>query len=70
VYYVVCWTEQDGIYGCGHEHVTIADAMKCLVPDGGMFIRAVEGDKSRSLTEAESVDFLIGMKTMPWSKGD
>jgi hypothetical protein len=44
--------------------------MQCLNPDGGMFIRAVEGDESRSLTEAESVDFLIAMKAMPWCKGN
>jgi hypothetical protein len=44
--------------------------MQCLVPDGGMFIRAVEGKTSRSLTEAESVEFLIALRSMPWSKGD
>lgn len=69
MHYVACWTEDDGIYACEHEHATIAEAMKCLVPDGGMFIRAVEGETSRSLNEAESIDFLLALKSMPWSKG-
>jgi hypothetical protein len=70
MYYMACWTEDDGIYGCEHKHGTIAEAMWCMVPDGGAFIRAVEGDRSRLLNEAEWVEFLIALKLMPWSKGD
>jgi hypothetical protein len=67
MYYVTCWTEDDGIYACDHKHSTIAEAMWCLVPDGGTFIRAMEGGTSRSLNEAECEEFLIVMKSMPWS---
>lgn len=70
MYYTACWTEDDGIYGCGHEHATIVDAMLCLNPDGGMFIRAMEGKTSRSLNESESVVFMAALKTMPWSRRD
>jgi hypothetical protein len=69
MYYVVCWTEDDGIYGCEHKHGTIAEAMWCMVPGGGTFIRAVEGGRSRSLNEAEWVEFLIALKSMPWANG-
>ncbi len=45
---LACWTEDDGIHACGirglskrvfrllgdHEHESVADAMKCLVPAG------------------------------------
>jgi hypothetical protein len=70
MHYVACWTEDDGVYACEHEHVTIADAMRCLIPDGGTFIRAMEGKTSRSLTEGECAEFLVALKSMPWSKGD
>ena len=67
VRYVACWTEDDGIYCCGHQHKTIADAMKCLVPDGGNFIRAYEAGASRSLNDQEFLHFLQALRTMPWS---
>jgi len=67
MYYVACWTEDDGIYFCGHEHHLIADAMKCLVPDGGNFIRACESGVFRSLDNGEFIDFLEALGTMPWS---
>jgi hypothetical protein len=67
--YAACWTEDDGIYSCGHEHETIADAMKCLVPDGGSFVRAFESGLSRSLNEAEYQEFLAILRVMPWSQG-
>jgi hypothetical protein len=62
--YIACWTEDDGIYFCGHEHETIAESMKCLVPDGGSFIRAFEAGVSRSLNEAEDKEFLAALSTM------
>ena len=34
LFYVVCWTETDGIYSCDHEHLTIREAVDCLIPDG------------------------------------
>ena len=58
VHYEACWTENDGIYSCGCEHPTIYDAMRCLVPDGSMFIRAVQDGISRSLNDTELIEFL------------
>ena len=37
LFYVVCWTETDGIYSCDHEHLTIREAVECLIPDGRTF---------------------------------
>ncbi len=64
--YLACWTEDDGIYSCGHEHESIAEAMKCLVPDGRSFIRACESGVFRSLNEREFVTFLAALSAMPW----
>jgi hypothetical protein len=64
--YAVCRVGEDGIYSCGHEHESIADAMKCLVPDGGEFIRACESGVFRSLDEREVVAFHAALKEMPW----
>jgi len=58
LHYVACWTEIDGIYSCGHEHLTIADALECLVPDGRTFIRAYDRGALRSLNDAETEVFL------------
>ena len=56
LYYVVCWTENDGIYACDHCHATIAEALRCecLIPDGRTFIRARDGNHLRSLDEVET----------------
>jgi hypothetical protein len=67
VHYVACWTEDDGIYSCGHLHPDVRDAMNCLVPDGGSFIRSYDAGGFRSLNEAETVAFLRALGTMPWS---
>src|SRR5262245_33409466 len=66
MHYVSCWTEDDGIHSCGHEHETIADAMKCLLPDGRSFLRACESGVTRSLSETEVSYFLIALGDMPW----
>ena len=66
VRYLACWTEDDGIYSCGHEHESIADAMKCLVPDGRSFIRAYESGVLRSLDECEFAAFEMALRAMPW----
>ncbi len=66
MFYVSCWTEDDGIYSCGHEHGRVQDAMKCLVPDGRSFIRACESGVFRSLNEREFVVFLAGLSEMAW----
>ncbi len=58
LFYVVCWTETDGIYSCGHEHLTIREAVECLIPDGRSFIRAGENGVFRSLNDAEFGVFL------------
>ncbi len=58
LFYVVCWTETDGIYSCGHEHWTIREAVDCLIPDGRSFIRAEQNGVMRSLNDAEFIVFL------------
>lgn len=68
MHYLACWTEDDGIYSCDHEHASVAGAMRCLVPDGGGFIRAVESGVFRSLTNGEFIDFLESLGEMPWSQ--
>jgi hypothetical protein len=58
LFYMVCWTEVEGIYSCGHEHLSLADALECLVPDGKSFIRASDDGRLRSLNDAEFSVFL------------
>jgi hypothetical protein len=65
--YVACFTEDDGVYSCGHKHASIAAAMNCLVPDGGSFIRAYDSGVFRSLTNRELIDFLESLGKMSWS---
>jgi hypothetical protein len=67
IYYVACFTEDDGIYHCGHQHPTVREAMNCVVPDGGSFVRAVDTGVFRSLDNREFVDFLESLEEMPWS---
>lgn len=66
LYYFACFTEDDGIYSCGHQHPTVRDAMNCLVPDGGSFIRAHDRGLSRSLNDREFIDFMETLESMPW----
>jgi hypothetical protein len=65
--YVACFSEDDGIYSCGHLHPSVRDAMNCLVPDGGSFVRAYEAGAVRSLTNGEFIDFLEALAEMPWN---
>jgi hypothetical protein len=65
--YIACFTEDDGVYSCGHEHTSIAEAMNCLVPDGGSFIRACEAGVFRSLNDEEFFQFELWLREMPWS---
>ena len=65
--YVACFTEDDGVYACGHFHPTVRAAMNCLVPNGGSFIRAYDAGVFRSLTNREFIDFLESLEEMPWS---
>jgi hypothetical protein len=67
IFYVACWTEDDGVYSCGHSHQSVRDAMNCLVPDGGSFIRAHDDGLFRSLDNRQFIDFLESLKEMPWS---
>jgi hypothetical protein len=68
IFYVACFTEDDGVYSCGHLHPSVREAMNCLVPDGGSFIRAMDsGSCSRSLTNGEFIDFLEALEEMSWS---
>jgi hypothetical protein len=62
LYYVVCWTETEGIYSCGHDHLTIPEALGCLVPDGGMFIRVRDQGVLRSLNDLETELFEYALK--------
>jgi len=65
IFYAACFTEDDGIYSCGHQHPTIREAMNCLVPDGGCFIRACDAGKWRSLNDTEFGEFLVVLEGMP-----
>jgi hypothetical protein len=67
IYYVACFTEDDGTYHCGHQHPTVREAMNCVVPDGGSFVRAVDAGVFRSLDNREFIDFLTSLPEMPWS---
>lgn len=58
VRYVACWTEKDGVHSCGCHHPSIADAMRCLTPDGRTFIRAWENGVFRSLSDDELGTFI------------
>ncbi len=58
VRYAICWTENDGIHWCGHQHLTIGEAMGCLIPDGRHFIRAWENGTVRSLNDPEIIIYL------------
>jgi hypothetical protein len=59
VRYEACWTENDGLYSCGCGHATIAEAIKCMAPDGRSFVRAVQEGISRSLNDCELGEFLV-----------
>lgn len=67
LYYTECWTGDDGVHWCGHFRLLVRDAMNCLVPDGGSFIRAPDAGVLRSLTNREFIDFLEASQEMPWS---
>jgi hypothetical protein len=58
LFYMVCWTAIEGIYSCGHEHLSVKEAVECLVPDGKSFIRASDQGRLRSLNDAEFSVFL------------
>ena len=66
LYYFACFTEDDGLYSCGHQHVTVREAMDCLVPDGGSFIRACDRGLPRSLNDREFIDVMEALENMPW----
>jgi len=65
--YVACFTADDGVYSCGHNHKTVREAMDCLVANGGSFVRAIYAGVSRSLNDREFIDFLEALQEMPWS---
>jgi hypothetical protein len=67
MFYVACFSEDDGIYRCDHFHATVRDAMSCIVPDGGSYIRAYDAGVFRSLSNREFIDFLESLQEMPWS---
>ncbi len=62
MFYVACWTEDDGIYSCGHEHESIREALQCVVPEGRSFIRACESGVFRSLNDTEFGYFLVALR--------
>ena len=65
--YVACFTQPDGVYACEHFHPSVREAMNCLVPDGGSFIRAHEAGNFRSLSNPEFIDYLESLDQLPWS---
>lgn len=67
IYYIACFTAVDGVYHCGHEHPTVREAMNCIIPDGGSFIRAFDAGVCRSLDNRELIDFLEALEEMPWT---
>ena len=68
IWYAACFTEDDGIYSCVHEHPSVRDAMNCLVPDGGCFLRACDRGVWRSLNDAEFGEFLVALYGMSWAR--
>lgn len=68
VSYVACFTDDDGVYSCEHFHPSVREAMNCLVPNGGSFIRAHDAGTFRSLSNREFIDFLEALQEMPWSR--
>jgi hypothetical protein len=66
MHYEICWVGKDGLYGCGHEHPSVADAVRHMVPESGCFIRACESGVFRSLNETEVGYFLVALRQMPW----
>lgn len=65
--YVACFTQDDGVYACEHRHPSVREAMNCLVPNGGSFIRAHEAGNFRSLSNPEFIDYLESLAQLPWS---
>ena len=65
VRYVACWPQDGGIYSCGCDHLTVKDAMECLVRDGRHFIRARENGELRSLNEDELGEFIVQLVNRP-----
>jgi hypothetical protein len=52
--YIACWLNPDGVWGCGHRHLTLGAAEKCIPDDTAGFVRAVADDGSfRTLTDDE-----------------
>ena len=54
----------------GISNSTVRDAMNCLVPNGGSFIRAHDAGVFRSLDQAEYIDFIEALPTMPWRRAE
>src|SRR5215831_1967388 len=64
--YEICWVGKDGLYGCGHEHPSVADATRYMAPNSGCFIRACESGVYRSLSEREFTQFLLALNERSW----
>jgi len=62
VRYVVCWTEDEGLYCCACVHETIKAAMRCLTPDGRTFMRAWDNGILRSLNDDELGVFILELQ--------
>ena len=59
--YEACWTENDGVYGCGCFHASIEEALRCMRRDGTSFVRAVENGVTRSLDDTEIGEYLMAL---------
>jgi hypothetical protein len=52
-YYIACWVQGEKVVRCGHQHGTVGDAERCCEEILGRFIRVVEDDGERSLSDDE-----------------
>ena len=64
-YYIACWVNGEKVERCGHEHGTIGDAENCREEILGRFVRAVESERERSMSDQEfEVWRLLGKRAM------
>jgi hypothetical protein len=56
IYYFAAYTDSGWLFGCDHQHRTIASAVACISWAGG-FVLAAEDGEFRELTGAEEKEF-------------
>ena len=63
--YFAAWTDSGCLFGCSHQHQTIASAVPCIASAGG-YVIAVEDGELRELTSKEEAEFqnaIYGVQT-------